>query len=34
MKEKEEHDPDLKEPSGDVDDLIFCMESDWTTSDR
>ena len=22
------------EPRGDVDDLIFCMEPDWLTSDR
>ena len=22
------------EVSGDVDDLIFCMEPDWLTSDR
>ena len=26
--------PDLAEPSGDVDDLIFHSESDWFVSDR
>jgi len=24
----------VAEPRGDVDDLIFCMEPDWVTSDR
>lgn len=34
MREMEENDVVVKEPCGDVDDLIFCKELDWMVSDR